>query len=702
VTVEPTAAVASPAVHAAAPRPPSQPSSPDGTALAWHAVTLDDPRSAVVALTGAKAARLAEARAAGLPVLDGWVLPVPLVACLQSRAAADGLRRVWTAVAPSAPLVARSSSPGEDGETSSQAGCFTSVAGVATWEGFCAAVDDVARSAHGGPMAVLVQPQIVPRMSGVLFGVHPVTGDPRPLLAVVPGSPAPLVSGQVPGELFVLDRRGARQHDGRRVRSVLGVPARRLSRRLRQLADQCAALFGGRQDMEWALDGDGRLWLLQSRPVTRVAGRVDPKARLVGPGPVGETLPAPLWPLEADLWVPPLDAGLRGALSAVGAATPDSGLVRVVHDRAVADLVALGVAGDRQPGLLAVLDPRPGLRRASRAWPTARLARAWPGLASDLVRHLDRLLCEVPELDGLDDAHLLGTLGAARQALVASHGYEALAGLAAVPAAAGRSTVTGAGTALSVLARLDPLGDDAERIARHPSLLALAPPSIAPVRLPASPAGRPARAVAARPDDPALLREALRLRTRWLQELQAQVVRELGRRLHGRGQLVDALAVRELRLEELEALLADPTRRHLPDASRRPRAVALPTAFRLDDAGVPVAERGERPSGTGAGGGRCAGVVVHRDDPLPTGEPAVLVVDVLDPALAAVLPSLAGLVSETGNPLSHVAILAREHGVATVVGVAGARSSLQRGQRVVVDGRTGTVTPEDPAPEQRP
>jgi rifampicin phosphotransferase len=67
------------------------------------------------------------------------------------------------------------------------------------------------------------------------------------------------------------------------------------------------------------------------------------------------------------------------------------------------------------------------------------------------------------------------------------------------------------------------------------------------------------------------------------------------------------------------------------------------------------------------------------------------VVDVLAPALATKLPGLVGLVSETGSALSHLAILAREMGVPTVVAVAGARQRFPEGSSVVVDGLTGEV-----------
>jgi pyruvate,water dikinase len=48
-------------------------------------------------------------------------------------------------------------------------------------------------------------------------------------------------------------------------------------------------------------------------------------------------------------------------------------------------------------------------------------------------------------------------------------------------------------------------------------------------------------------------------------------------------------------------------------------------------------------------------------------------------------------VAETGSVLSHLAILAREFGVPTVVGVAGAVTRFPPGTPIVVDGTTGEV-----------
>ena len=70
---------------------------------------------------------------------------------------------------------------------------------------------------------------------------------------------------------------------------------------------------------------------------------------------------------------------------------------------------------------------------------------------------------------------------------------------------------------------------------------------------------------------------------------------------------------------------------------------------------------------------------------------SVLVVSNLEPGLAGLLPRLAGLVAETGSVLSHLAILARELGIPTVVGVEDAVRRFPAGSTVVIDGTTGEV-----------
>ncbi|MDP7010214.1 MAG: phosphoenolpyruvate synthase [Verrucomicrobiota bacterium] len=62
-----------------------------------------------------------------------------------------------------------------------------------------------------------------------------------------------------------------------------------------------------------------------------------------------------------------------------------------------------------------------------------------------------------------------------------------------------------------------------------------------------------------------------------------------------------------------------------------------------------------------------------------------------DPGWIPLYPSLSGLLVERGGLLSHSAIVAREMGLPTVVGLKGVGHRLQTGMRVRVDGRSGHV-----------
>jgi pyruvate,water dikinase len=465
-------------------------------------------------------------------------------------------------------------------------------------------------------------------------------------------------------------------------------------RALVALAQRAGEVFGGPQDIEWALL-DGEVVLLQSRPITAASAPVDERSPVFGPGPVAETFPAPLAPLEVDLWVEPLRDAIREVLRLTAAAPrrriESSPIVVTIDGRVAVDLELLGDEGvAKKRSFLSKLDPRPPARRLGAAWRVGRLRAAIPALARDVVAEIDAHLAAVPDLAFLGDDELVTVLRRSHQALVAAHGNEMLAGQLLH---ADVSPVTAAGTALRVLAQqrdTDATADDL--IARFPVLLALVPPAIGvPAVLPPAP-----RLVTcdAEIDDDAMLREALRLRSRWLQELTARAALVLGQRLHERGLIADVATVRALRLAELHDLVAT------ADPIEGARSLALddtplPARFRVNDAGAPVPVRcaPAASGGRGAGGGRRRGVV-QPADALPAAG-AVLVVRTLDPGLAPMLPGLHGLVAETGNVLSHLAILAREFNIPTVVGVEDAVRRFPPGTRVVVDGTTGEVVVED-------
>jgi pyruvate,water dikinase len=663
-------------------------------------IDLRDDRALDAALVGAKAANLARAATAGLPVLPGVVLTTTATAGWLSgadppRATLDALRDHVDGLPrrTHGPLVVRSSSTVEDAHRSSMAGRFRSVLGVGGWEQLVDAVRtvrdsaaEVARPGHGAePIAVLIQPQLSPRWGGVLFGIDPVDGDDRHLVVeVVPGDPSDLVSGRATGTHLVLSRRG-------RVIEAAG-PGGTLSRRERRalamLARRAEAAFGEPLDIEWALDRDRRLWLLQSRPITAIGERPPTAGPILGPGPVAETFPAPLRRLEVELWVEPLREGIIRALEVTGAVRgrdiAGSPVVVAVGGWVAADLELLGVRRRRGRRLL----PAAGLRRLLAAWRVGRLRAALPALAARLTTTVDDHLADVPALSDLATSELASLLTNIREELVSVHGYEVLAGMLL----GDDPTFTPANAvALSVLTQARSSGqEDASTIAVDPVVLALSPPRIGGATdLPPTPST---------PLDPAggrlSARDALRLRARWLQEIGARATSVLGRRLAAAGRIPDAGLTPHLGLQELRDLVAG------GDAPRDLSARAalhfgppLPAEFRVTPSGAVVAVTTDpsRVDGLGAGGGRAVGSVRHRPPPLDSPEAVVLVVPTLDPGLATALPSVVGLVSETGSALSHLAILARELGIATVVGVPDAQRRFPTGARVLVDGSSGHV-----------
>ncbi len=196
---------------------------------------------------------------------------------------------------------------------------------------------------------------------------------------------------------------------------------------LADLARRVNRLFGGPQDVEWAF-GDGRVCVLQSRPITAVAERA-PTGPVLGPGPAADTFPEPLRRLEAEAWLEPLRHGIVRALRATGAISARrlaaSPVAVTVGGWPTVDLELLGV--HRAPGR--VLNPLVGGRRLLAAWRVGRMRAGLPALAADLAAQVDDDLAEIPPLARLGDAELVTVIANARTELASVHAHEILAGM---------------------------------------------------------------------------------------------------------------------------------------------------------------------------------------------------------------------------------------------------------------------------------
>lgn len=210
-------------------------------------------------------------------------------------------------------------------------------------------------------------------------------------------------------------------------------------------------------------------------------------------------------------------------------------------------------------------------------------------------------------------------------------------------------------------------------------------------------------------------REAGKNATVMLMQEPKLAFRELGKRMHQRGQLADPLHVFQLLESELDAFLARPSAftdtlaerygQWLELADREPPYVV--------QRGVPVPPISEWPlrrrSGDEAGEGAAAdtvltgipgspGTVTARTrvvldldeaDALEPGE--ILVCTTTDPSWVPLFMISSAVVCEIGAQASHAVIVSRELGVPCVVSLRDASRLLPTGTLVELDGSTGTV-----------
>jgi pyruvate,water dikinase len=239
---------------------------------------LRDVRLSDVRQVGGKAASLGELLAAGVRVPNGVVLTA-------EAATLDASQRRWS-VADGAwelgagPFAVRSSGISEDGVDHSFAGIYETVLDVAA-EDLGAAVERCLASArtpqateyegaHDGSMAVIVQRMVAPVAAGVALTADPISGDrDTTVVTAVRGLADRLVSGAAAGdEWLILNGKAVARRQPES--SIDARQAEEIARQARAIAES----RGAPQDVEWAIDGDGVLWILQARPMTALPPQV--------------------------------------------------------------------------------------------------------------------------------------------------------------------------------------------------------------------------------------------------------------------------------------------------------------------------------------------------------------------------------------------------------------------------------------------
>ncbi|HEY7623959.1 MAG TPA: PEP/pyruvate-binding domain-containing protein [Candidatus Limnocylindria bacterium] len=260
---------------------------------------LDELTAADVAVAGGKGANLGELRRAGFPVPDGFVLTTAaydaavrhldlsgedtardrIARAEVPREIAAAAREAYRALGSPAAAV-RSSATAEDLADASFAGQQDTILGVV---GEDALVDAVRRcwaslwneravayrrthavSSDGLSLAVVVQRMVDATTAGVLFTADPVTGRRRrAAVEAVRGLGEQLVSGAVNPDRYLVDtttgavltRNGDALSD-------------ELLRAVAKIGAEIEEHFGRPQDIEWAIDDAGKIWIVQSRDIT--------------------------------------------------------------------------------------------------------------------------------------------------------------------------------------------------------------------------------------------------------------------------------------------------------------------------------------------------------------------------------------------------------------------------------------------------
>ncbi len=262
-----------------------------------------------LAFAGGKAVNLAELIGAGFPVPDGFCVGTPAYAQAaamggldavlaepgqdlagRARAAllatsvpaevAAAVTDAYAALGDRVPVAVRSSATAEDLPGASFAGqqdTYLNVVGVdavleavrrcwaSLWTDRAVAYRADAGIPHAGTqLAVVVQRMVDAQVAGVLFTADPISGKrTRSVLDAAPGLGDAVVSGAVDPDHWVVD--------GRVITQGPATTACLADRQVRDLVDlgrRVEALFGAPQDIEWALDREGALWLTQSRAIT--------------------------------------------------------------------------------------------------------------------------------------------------------------------------------------------------------------------------------------------------------------------------------------------------------------------------------------------------------------------------------------------------------------------------------------------------
>ncbi len=272
-------------------------------AEAQHTRGLDELRASDVGRFGGKSASLGELLRAEIPVPPGFAISTSAGVQLTDALRAELTAR-YGSLGHDVPVAVRSSALGEDSAEATFAGLQDTYLWVRGIDAVCDAVTRCWASLYSAEavsyrerfgvenpaMGVTIQLMVDAAVSGVMFTCNPVTGD-RSMVAINAswGLGLAVVGGEVtPDDYLVSKVTGEVVKRSISDKAVQYVPAATGTERVDvpddrrnqpcldddKLATLVAAAerierhFGAPQDIEWAFDRTGDVFVLQSRPVT--------------------------------------------------------------------------------------------------------------------------------------------------------------------------------------------------------------------------------------------------------------------------------------------------------------------------------------------------------------------------------------------------------------------------------------------------
>lgn len=285
-------------------------------------------------------------------------------------------------------------------------------------------------------MAVVIQPLLAPRVAGVAYSGHPVTGDRRlVVINAVLGLAEPLVAGTATPDAFtvatdtagtgrIIERSVAEKVTSRRptTAGIAEMPVAAPDRQAPALADaEVLALarlvksveraLAHPVDVEWAVDASG-LWLLQARPIpSRPLPRPSPPSCVWSRANFKETLPDVPSPLGLSLLQQFMDTNILQHYRDLGCIIPEGlSAVRIIHGRpyinvTLFQLLMAQLGGDpavvvEQMGGTGISPPRVG------RLPPWILLRAWLLMKRRMWRARHRAMEWFAEMKAMADTAL--------------------------------------------------------------------------------------------------------------------------------------------------------------------------------------------------------------------------------------------------------------------------------------------------------